>query len=191
MRCCTMSRPPPTTSSHWRGEHGGCDDVQPPISRCFRKVTAMTSQKIPPANATGEPENIFDDPEKWTDEGRPPSRHGYFKSEAFSSTKHCCHASILHDRRVSARTLIDHVVPIGRRALEVAIMEAVSQKELNPRPSEWEPEWSRIADASQDADVALDRLFRAIDPHGKDAEHFVRFIRQSRATVRVGASKAL
>ena len=35
--------------------------------------------------------------------------------------------------------LVDYVVPIGRRALEVAINEAVSQKELNPRQSEWEP----------------------------------------------------
>ena len=76
--------------------------------------------------------------------------------------------------------LVDHVVRIGRRTLEVAIKEAVSQTELNPRQSEWEPEWSRIADASQDAAAALARLFRAIDPLGKDAEHFVRFIRQSR-----------
>ena len=53
--------------------------------------------------------------------------------------------------------LVDHVVPIGRHALEVAINEAVSQKELHPRQSEWEPEWSRIADASQDAVAALDR----------------------------------
>ena len=68
-------------------------------------------------------------------------------------------------------------------------MEAVSQKELHPRPSEWEPEWSRIADASQDAVAAIARLFRAIDPDGKDAEHFVRFIRQSRAGG-VEASKA-
>ena len=76
--------------------------------------------------------------------------------------------------------LVDHVVPIGRRILEVAINEAVSQKELHPRQSEWEPEWSRIADASQDAVAALARLFRAIDPHGKEAEHLAPFIRQSR-----------
>ena len=85
--------------------------------------------------------------------------------------------------------LVDHVVRIGRRTLEVAINEAVSQKELNPHQSEWEPEWSRIADASQDAVAALARLFRAIDPDGKDAEHFAPFIRQSRAGG-VEASKA-
>ena len=85
--------------------------------------------------------------------------------------------------------LVDHVVPIGRRILEVAINEAVSQKELNPRPSEWEPELSRIADASQDAVAAIARLFRAIDPDGKEAEHFAPFIRQSRAGG-VEASKA-
>ena len=33
--------------------------------------------------------------------------------------------------------LVDQVVPIGRRILEVAINEAVSQKELHPRQSEW------------------------------------------------------
>jgi hypothetical protein len=77
--------------------------------------------------------------------------------------------------------LVDQVVPIGRRILEVAINEAVSQKELHPRQSEWESEWSRIAEASQDAVKALERLFRAIDPHGKDAKHFARFIGQSRA----------
>ena len=86
--------------------------------------------------------------------------------------------------------LVDQVVPIGRRILEVAINEAVSQKELHPRQSEWESEWSRIAEASQDAVKALERLFRAIDPHGKDVKHFARFIRQSRADG-VGASKAM
>ena len=87
--------------------------------------------------------------------------------------------------------LIDYVIPIGRRALEVAILEAVSRKELHPRLSEWEPEWSRIADASHDTFAALEGLFRAIDPGGKDAEHFVRFIRQSRGIGGVGASKAM
>jgi hypothetical protein len=84
--------------------------------------------------------------------------------------------------------LVDYVVPIGRRALEVAITEAVSQKELHPRLSEWKPELSRIADASQDVVAALERLFKAINPDGKDAEHFAPFIRR----LRVGgvASKA-
>jgi hypothetical protein len=85
--------------------------------------------------------------------------------------------------------LVDQVVPIGRRILEVAINEAVSQKELHPRQSEWESEWSRIAEASQDAVKALERLFRAINPLGKDAEHFAPFIRQSRAGG-IEASKA-
>jgi hypothetical protein len=85
--------------------------------------------------------------------------------------------------------LVDRVVLIGRRILEVAINEAVSQKELHPRLREWEPERLRIADASQDAVAAIAKLFRAIDPDGKDAEHFAPFIRQSRAGG-IEASKA-
>jgi hypothetical protein len=77
--------------------------------------------------------------------------------------------------------LVAHVVLIGRRILEVAINEAVSQKELHPRQSEWESQWSHIAEASQDAIAALDGLFSAIDPGGKEAEHFAPFVRQSRA----------
>jgi hypothetical protein len=84
--------------------------------------------------------------------------------------------------------LIAHVVPIGRYALDAAINEAVSQKELHPRQSELEP-WLQITEASQGVAKALERLFRAIDPDGKDAEHFAPFIRQSRAGG-VEASKA-
>ncbi len=120
---------------------------------------------------------------------RPPCRHGYSKGGALASTKHCCRASSRHASPRIRSHLVDYVVRIGRRALEVAIKEAVSQKELNPRLSEWEPEWSHIADASQAADVALSKLFRAIDPAGKDAENFAPFIRQSRAGG-VVASKA-
>ena len=48
----------------------------------LRKVTAMTSQKIPPDNSTGEPEEtFFDDPEKWTDEGTP--RHAPVPARVF------------------------------------------------------------------------------------------------------------
>ena len=119
----------------------------------------------------------------------PPSRTGISKGEAFGIDEALL-SRIKSPRAPRIRShLVDYVVPIGRRALEVAIKEAVSQKELNPRLSEWEPEWSRIADASQDADAALARLFRAIDPAGKDAEHFARFIRQSRAGG-IEASKA-
>jgi hypothetical protein len=131
-----------------------------------------------------------DDPEEWTDEDTIPVPARVFQKRSLGIDKE------LSSRIKSARAprirshLIDYVVPIGRRALEVAIKEAVSQKELHPRLSEWEPEWSRIADASQDAVAALARLFRAIDPLGKDAEHFLRFIRQSRAGG-VGASKAM
>jgi hypothetical protein len=75
--------------------------------------------------------------------------------------------------------LVKYVVPIGRYILDQAINEAVSQKELHPHQSEWEP-WSHIAEASQRVAKALEKLFRAIDPHGKEAEHFARFIRQSR-----------
>jgi hypothetical protein len=86
--------------------------------------------------------------------------------------------------------LVDHVVPIGRRFLEVAINEAVSQKELHPRASEWKPQWSRIAKASQEAVAALDELFSAMDPSGKDAEHLAPIIRQSRIGG-VGSLKAM
>ena len=41
-------------------------------------------------------------------------------------------------------------------------------------------EWSRIANAFQEAVAALDELFGAIGPSGKDAEHLAPFIRQSR-----------
>jgi hypothetical protein len=85
--------------------------------------------------------------------------------------------------------LIAHVVPIGRYALDAAINEAVSQKELHPRQSELEP-WSRIAKASQDVAKALERLFRAIDSDGKEAEHFAPFIRQSRGNGGFRASNA-
>ena len=131
-----------------------------------------------------------DDPEKWTDEDTAPVPARVFQKRSLGIDE-ALKSRIKSPRAPRVRThLIDYVVPIGRRALEVAIKEAVSQKELNPRLSEWEPEWSRIANASQDAVAALARLFRAIDPFGKDAEHFVRFIRQSRAGG-VGASKAM
>ena len=84
--------------------------------------------------------------------------------------------------------LVAYVVPIGRYALDAAINEAVSQKELHSYQSELK-RWSHIAGASQDVAKALERLFRAIDPHGKEAEHFARFIRQSR-TGGFEASKA-
>ena len=162
----------------------------------LRKVTAMTSQKIPPDNSTGEPEEtFFDDPEKWTDEGTP--RHAPVPARVFQKRSLLIDQALLsridspRAPRIRSQFDRDRVIRIGRRALEVAIMEAVSQTELNPRLSEWEPEWSRIADASRAADVALSRLFRAIDPLGKDAEHFVRFIRQSRGNGGVGASKAM
>ena len=156
----------------------------------------MTSQKIPPDNSTGEPEEtFFDDPEKWTDEGTP--RHAPVPARVFQKRSLLIDEALLsridspRAPRIRSHLDRDRVIRIGRRALEVAIMEAFSQTELNPRLSEWEPEWSRIADASRAADVALSRLFRAIDPLGKDAEHFVRFIRQSRGNGGVGASKAM
>ena len=137
----------------------------------------MTSQKIPPDNSTGEPEEtFFDDPEKWTDEGTP--RHAPVPARVFQERSLLIDEALLsrinspRAPRIRSHLDRDRVIRIGRRALEVAIMEAFSQTELNPRLSEWEPEWSRIADASRAADVALSRLFRAIDPLGKDARAF-------------------
>ena len=141
----------------------------------------------PEAGSTGEPDNC--DPEKWTDEETAPVPARVFQKRSLGIDEALL-SRIKSSRAPHIRShLIVYVVPIGRRALEVAIKEAVSQKELNPRQSEWEPEWSRVADASQDAVAALARLFRAIDPDGKDAENFAPFIRQSRAGV-VGTSKA-
>ena len=144
-------------------------------------------EKRPEVGSAGEPD--IDDPENWTDGDTAPVPARVFQKgrlgidEALSS-------------RIKSRLvprirphLVDYVVPIGRRALEVAIREAVSQKELNPHRNEWEPEWSRIADASKEAAAALAKLLRAIDPSGKDAEHFAPFIRQSRAG-EIEASKA-
>ena len=85
--------------------------------------------------------------------------------------------------------LVAYVVPIGRYALEAAINEAVSQKELHSYQSELK-RWSHIAGASQDVAKALERLFRAIDPDGKEAEHFAPFIRQSRGSDGFRASNA-
>ena len=148
----------------------------------------MPRKETPPKeSSTGEPD--IDDPEKWTEEETAPVPARVFQKRILGIDK-ALKSRIKSPRAPRIRShLIDYVVPIGRRALEVAIKEAVSQKELNPRPSEWEPEWSRIADASQDAVAALARLFRAIDPDGKDAEHFAPFIRQSRAG-EIEASKA-
>ena len=131
-----------------------------------------------------------DDPEKWTDADMTPVPARVYQKRSLGIDK-ALSSRIKSPRAPRIRShLVYHVVRIGRRTLEVAIMEAVSQKELNPRLSEWAPEWSRIANASQDAIAAIAGLFRAIDPLGKDAEHFVPFIRQSRAGG-VGASKAM
>jgi hypothetical protein len=151
----------------------------------------MTSPKKPPkADSTGEPEEtFFDDPEEWTDEETAPVPARVFQKGSLGIDEALL-SRIKSSRAPRIRShLVDYVVPIGRRALEVAIKEAASQKELNPRQSEWEPDWSGIADAAQDAVAAIGKLFRAIDPKGKDAEHFAPFIRQSRAGG-VEASKA-
>jgi hypothetical protein len=130
-----------------------------------------------------------DDPEEWTDADTAPVPARIFQKQSLGIDEALL-SRIKSPRAPRIRSnLIDYVVPIGRRALEAAIKEAVSQKELHPRLSEWESEWSRIADASQDAVAAMAKLFRAIDPLGKDAEHFAPFIRQSRAGG-VEASKA-
>src|SRR4051812_34600118 len=106
-------------------------------------------EKRPKVGSTGEPD--IDDPENWTDEDTAPVPARVFQraslgiDEALSSRIESPRAPRIRSR------LVDYVVPIGRRALEVAIKEAVSQTELHPRPGEWEGEWSRIADASRDA----------------------------------------
>ena len=155
----------------------------------LRKVTGNGIPKNTDRKQAQPVSLSIDDPEKWTDEETAPVPARVFQKASLGIDE-ALTSRIKSPRAPRIRShLIDYVVPIGRRALEVAIKEAVSQKELNPRPSEWEPEWSRIADASQDAVAALARLFRAIDPDGKDAEHFAPFIRQSRAGG-IEASKA-
>ena len=154
----------------------------------------MPPQETPPeAGSTGEPDETFlDGTEKWIDKRTTavPARVYDLKESLGIDDALLLRVKSPRAPRIRPH-LVDHrVVWIGRHALAVAITEAVSQKELHPRLSEWEREWSRIVDASQDAVAALAGLFRAIDPDGKDAEHFVRFIRQSRAGG-VGASKAM
>jgi hypothetical protein len=150
----------------------------------------------PEAGSTGEPDETFGEPDEtflkeWTGKKTTPVPTRVFQKQSLGIDEALL-SRIESPRAPRIRShLVDCVIPIGRRVLEVAIMEAVSQKELNPRLSEWEPEWSRIADASQDAGAAIAKLFRAIDPDGKEAEHFARFIRQSRGTGGVGASKAM
>jgi hypothetical protein len=93
--------------------------------------------------------------ENWTDEETAPVPARVFQRASLGIDE-ALSSRIKSPRAPRIRShLIDYVVPIGRRALEVAIKEAVSQKELNPRLSEWEPEWSRITNASQDAAAAL------------------------------------
>jgi len=130
-----------------------------------------------------------DDHEKWTDEQTAPVPARVFQKRSLGIDEALL--SRINSPRVPRirSHLIDDVVPIGRRALEVAIMEAVSQMELHPRPSKWKSELSRILDACQDANAALARLFRAVDPDGADAKNLAPFIRQSRAG-QIEASKA-
>jgi hypothetical protein len=153
----------------------------------------MPPQETPPeAGSTGEPDETFlDGTEKWIDKRTTavPARVYDLKESLGIDDALLLRVKSPRAPRIRPH-LVDHrVVWIGRHALAVAITEAVSQKELHPRLSEWEREWSRIVDASQDAVAALAGLFRAIDPDGKDAEHFAPFIRQSRAGG-VEASKA-
>ena len=131
----------------------------------------------------------IDDPENWTDEETAPVPARVFQRASLGIDE-ALSSRIKSPRAPRIRSdLADYAVQIGRLALEFAIKEAVSQTELNPRRGEWEGEWSRIADASKEAAAALARLLRAIDPSGKDAEHFARFIKQSRAD-EIEASKA-
>ena len=75
-----------------------------------------------------------DDPEKWTDEDTTPVPARVFQKRSLGIDEALL-SRIKSPRAPRIRShLVDHVVPIGRRTLEVAIMEAVSQKELNPRP---------------------------------------------------------
>jgi hypothetical protein len=140
----------------------------------------------PEAGSTEEPDETFGETDEafvkeWNEKRTSPVPERVFQ-EGSLGIDDALKLRIASPRAPRIRShLVDHVVWIGRRTLEVAINEAVSQKELNPRRSEWEPEWLHIVEASQDAVAALDGLFSAIDPNGKDAEHFAPFIRQSRA----------
>src|SRR3954451_20186723 len=113
----------------------------------------MPPRETQPAAGPAERPDI-DEPEKWTDKETVPVPARVFQKRSLGIDEALL-SRIKSPRAPRIRShLINYVVPIGRRALEVAIKEAVSQKELNTRPSEWEPEWSHIAYASQDAVAA-------------------------------------
>jgi hypothetical protein len=146
----------------------------------------MPPKKTPTdAGSTGEPDETFGEPDEaflkeWTAKRTTPVPARVLQEGNLLGIDEALKSRIKSRAPRIRAHLVDYVVPIGRRALAVAITEAVSQKELHPRLSEWKPEWSRIVEASQDTAAALARFFKAIDPDGKDAEHFAPFIRQSR-----------
>ena len=115
----------------------------------------MTSHETPPeAGSTEEPDKAF--VEEWAAKRTTAVPARVFQEEITLGIDDELKSRIGAPRGPRIRShLVDQVVPIGRRILEVAINEAVSQKELHPRQSEWEPEWSRIAEASQEAAKAL------------------------------------
>jgi hypothetical protein len=174
---------------------GSARRVVIPLRAVREEGQVMPPQETrPEAGSTEEPDETFGEIDEafvkeWNEKRTSPVPERVFR-EGSLGIDDALKLRIASPRAPRIRShLVDHVVWIGRRTLEVAINEAVSQKELNPRQSEWEPEWSRIADASRAADVALSNLFSAIDPKGKDAENFSPFIRQSRAGG-IEASKA-
>lgn len=69
---------------------------------------------------------------------------------------------------------------IGRRVLEVAILSACSERASNPAREEWEPGWISIRDGAKDAERAIRRTLRALDPNGKRAGTFQLPISQAR-----------
>jgi hypothetical protein len=115
---------------------------------------------------------MADDPEAWThaDTAPVPSRvfqNGPLLIDAEITKRR--HSLIPPKVRDEFR---DHSIPIGRRALEVAILSACRARAANPPREEWEPGWVSIHDEAKNAARAIQKTLRALNPNGKSARMF-------------------
>ena len=76
--------------------------------------------------------------------------------------------------------IINRAIPIGRRALEAAILSSYNERASNPPRDVWEAGWVSICDSAKDADKAIRKTLRALDPSGKHARAFQQPLSQTR-----------
>lgn len=118
------------------------------------------------------------DPETWTDADTAP-----VPARVFQKRPLLIDAEI--SKRLTAcippkiRTDID-AVAFGRRALEVAILQAHMASIGSPRRDVWEPSWLSIRDSAADAGKALQKVLRALDPNGRTARSYQQPLNQTR-----------